>query len=87
MLGVNFPPKNGGRIKPLLRGGAQIRLDRDSRELSAAADYQSLMKKKSKIPEFKSHQKEAEFWDTHSVTEFLDELTPLQVVYTPFKQK
>ncbi len=27
----------------------------------------------SKIPEFESIQEEAEFWDTHDTTEFLDE--------------
>ncbi len=33
----------------------------------------------SKIPKFTSEQEEAEFWDTHSITDFLDELTPVDV--------
>lgn len=35
------------------------------------------MKKKIKIPQFKSEE-EAKFWDTHSVTDFLDELKPVK---------
>ena len=31
----------------------------------------------SKIPEFDSYQEEAEFWDTHSTTEFEDEWEPV----------
>jgi len=30
-------------------------------------------KKRSKIPKFESIREEAEFWDTHDTTEFLDE--------------
>lgn len=30
----------------------------------------------SRIPDFKSREEEAEFWDTHDVTEFWDELEP-----------
>ena len=30
-------------------------------------------RKKSRIPRFKSREEEAEFWDTHSTTEFEDE--------------
>ena len=33
----------------------------------------------SKIPKFASEQEEAEFWDTHSITDYLDELTPVDV--------
>jgi predicted DNA binding CopG/RHH family protein len=33
----------------------------------------------SKIPKFANEQEEAEFWDTHSITDFLDELTPVDV--------
>lgn len=36
--------------------------------------------KKSKIPEFATIQEEAAFWDTHDVTEFLDETTPVKLV-------
>lgn len=35
--------------------------------------------KKSRIPEFKSYQEEAEFWDTHDFTEFEDETHPVDV--------
>ncbi|MBI2008193.1 hypothetical protein HYS82_00880 [Candidatus Amesbacteria bacterium] len=34
---------------------------------------------KSKIPEFKSLQEEADFWDTHSFTEFKDEVRPVKM--------
>lgn len=37
-------------------------------------------KKISKIPRFKTRQDEAEFWDTHSFTDFLDELKPVRVL-------
>lgn len=33
----------------------------------------------TKIPEFKSLQEEAEFWDTHDFTDFLDEAKPVNV--------
>ncbi|HZU68266.1 MAG TPA: CopG family antitoxin [Ktedonobacteraceae bacterium] len=33
----------------------------------------------SRIPDFASREEEAEFWDTHDFTEFLDELTPTKV--------
>jgi hypothetical protein len=33
----------------------------------------------SRIPEFASRQEEAEFWDTHDITDYLDELTPVKV--------
>lgn len=33
----------------------------------------------SRIPDFASREEEAEFWDTHDITEFLDELTPVKV--------
>lgn len=39
--------------------------------------------KKSKIPEFKSYEEEAEFWDTHDTTDFLDEFRPVNVVFRP----
>ncbi len=31
------------------------------------------------IPEFTSREEEAAFWDTHDVTEYLDELKPVEV--------
>ena len=36
-----------------------------------------MQKKISKIPKFNSIAEEAEFWDTHDFTEFMDELTPV----------
>jgi hypothetical protein len=34
---------------------------------------------KSKIPDFRSREEEAEFWDTHDFTEFLDETRPVKL--------
>jgi len=39
------------------------------------------MPKQSRIPEFASVEDEAEFWDTHDITDFLDELTPVRVKF------
>jgi hypothetical protein len=36
-------------------------------------------KTKSKIPRFKSLEEEAEFWETHSTTEFEDEFKEVRV--------
>lgn len=36
-------------------------------------------KTKSRIPEFASREEEAEWWDTHNITEYLDELKPVKV--------
>jgi len=38
-------------------------------------------KKTSKIPDFKNHEEEAKFWDTHSVTDFLDEFKPVEAKF------
>ncbi len=35
-----------------------------------------------KIPTFKNYEEEAAFWDTHNVTDFLDELEPVKVNVT-----
>jgi hypothetical protein len=35
--------------------------------------------KRSRIPNFTSREEEAEFWDTHDFTDYLDELTPVKV--------
>ena len=37
------------------------------------------MKPKEPIPEFKSRQEEAEFWDTHDLADYWDELKPVKV--------
>jgi predicted DNA binding CopG/RHH family protein len=34
---------------------------------------------KTRIPEFASREEEAQFWDTHDVTDYWDELKPVQV--------
>lgn len=36
---------------------------------------------KRRIPKFKSLDEERQFWQTHSATEFLDELTPVTVKF------
>jgi hypothetical protein len=33
----------------------------------------------SRIPDFKTREEEAEFWDTHEFTEFLDETRPVKL--------
>ncbi len=35
--------------------------------------------KVSRIPRFASREEEAEFWDTHDITEYQDELKPVRV--------
>jgi predicted DNA binding CopG/RHH family protein len=35
----------------------------------------------AKIPHFKSEQEESDFWDTHVVTDYLDELAPADVTF------
>ncbi len=40
-----------------------------------------MKKKKSRIPDFKTVQEEAEFWDTHSFTDFEDELEDVDIVF------
>jgi hypothetical protein len=42
-------------------------------------DKQEAVTKKSLVPEFKSYAEEAEFWDTHDITEFEDETHPVEV--------
>ena len=42
-------------------------------------DKEKAVTKKSRIPEFKSYAEEAEFWDTHDITEFEDETHPVEV--------
>ena len=33
----------------------------------------------NRIPDFATREEEAEFWDTHDITDFLDELKPVKV--------
>ncbi len=37
--------------------------------------------KKSKIPEFKSLEEEAKFWDTHSFVDFEDETENVEIIW------
>jgi len=39
--------------------------------------------KKNKIPEFKTIKEEAAFWDTHDVTDFLEEMDLVSGAYLP----
>lgn len=39
-----------------------------------------MKRKKSRIPEFKTLEEEANFWDTHSFMDFEDELKEVKVV-------
>ena len=41
---------------------------------------ESMKKKARNIPEFKTIEEEAEFWDTHSVTDYWDEFEDVEVV-------
>ena len=36
-------------------------------------------KMKSRIPDFKSREEEAEFWDSHSIADYWDEFEPVKV--------
>lgn len=36
-----------------------------------------------RIPDFKSREEEAEFWDTHDVTDYFGELRPVRVTPMP----
>lgn len=40
----------------------------------------------NKIPKFKSIKEEAEFWDTHSVADYLDEFKRVENPYTPKRE-
>ena len=35
-----------------------------------------------RVPEFATREEEAEFWDTHDITDYLDELKPVQVRFS-----
>ena len=40
-----------------------------------------------RIPKFRSLEEERKFWDTHSITDFLDELKPVKVAFIRPKKK
>ena len=39
------------------------------------------MKKKTKIPKFKTYGDEAHFWDTHNVTDFENETEDVDIIF------
>ena len=45
------------------------------------------MKKKSRIPKFKTIQEEADFWDTHSFADYWDEFEDVEIVVDLHKPK
>lgn len=40
-----------------------------------------MKKKKSRIPDFKTYEEEANFWDTHEFTEFEDETEDVEIIF------
>ena len=38
--------------------------------------------KNRKLPHFKTREEEVEFWDTHAMADYLDELGPADKVFT-----
>ncbi len=42
---------------------------------------------KSRIPIFKNRQELAKFWDTHEVSDYLDELEPVELTFNPAQPK
>ncbi len=40
-----------------------------------------MKKKKSRIPDFKNIKEEAEFWDTHSFTDYWDDLEDVDIIF------
>jgi hypothetical protein len=36
-------------------------------------------RKRGRIPEFKSREEEAKFWDAHSIADYMDEMKPVKV--------
>lgn len=45
------------------------------------------MKRKRKIPKFKSIAEEARFWDSHDVTDYLSEMMEVGSVFSPLGRK
>ena len=43
---------------------------------------ESKSQKQRTIPEFASREEEAEFWDTHDITDYWDELKPIKVNFS-----
>ena len=51
--------------------------------MSDQPDEKTSERAPSWIPEFSGREEEAEFWDTHDVTDYLDELRPVRVRAMP----
>lgn len=45
------------------------------------------MKKISKIPNFKSIEEEARFWDTHNITDYWDEMEEVDLIFVKEPKK
>lgn len=43
--------------------------------------------KVTKIPKFKTYAEEAKFWDTHDVTDYLDEMKFVDIEFLPRQKK
>jgi hypothetical protein len=46
-----------------------------------------MTQKKNRIPKFKSRQEMAQWWDTHNVADYLDELKPVDIKFDLEKPK
>jgi predicted DNA binding CopG/RHH family protein len=51
-----------------------------NKKIQPSIDFGYPTKAHGKIPAFNNIEEEAEFWDTHDITDFLDELTPVKLV-------
>lgn len=43
--------------------------------------------KKTMLPKFKTIKEEAEFWDTHDITDYISEMKPVKVFFQPENKK
>jgi hypothetical protein len=46
-------------------------------------DINRKMRPKEPIPKFSSYEEEAEFWDTHDVTDYWDDFEPVDLRFSP----
>jgi len=46
------------------------------------SESQNASRPSHRIPDFATREEEAEWWDTHSITDYLDELEPVQVRFS-----
>ncbi len=45
------------------------------------------MKKKTRIPKFKTYKEEAKFWDTHSLSDYWNEFKDVDIIFELHKPK